>query len=191
MKCPRCDIIVQKKDGCDWICCLMCKTEICWVTKQARWGPNVTTFTYKLLVLYSGKLTWCVWAVNMTFSLVVICRARATHLGAVDAESIISLAIPTAKIATERQAHWSTYIQRQVHTLSEETLTWADASCWLHSCVLFCLFSRTLSSFDFFFFLNLLLAWFFHVPQWEDTDTFFSGNHRYTNASKLPAISST
>lgn len=40
MKCPRCDIIVQKKDGCDWICCLMCKTEICWVTKQARWGPN-------------------------------------------------------------------------------------------------------------------------------------------------------
>ncbi|KAM9410777.1 LOW QUALITY PROTEIN: ranBP-type and C3HC4-type zinc finger-containing protein 1 [Pholidichthys leucotaenia] len=39
MKCPRCDIIVQKKDGCDWICCVMCKTEICWVTKQARWGP--------------------------------------------------------------------------------------------------------------------------------------------------------
>ncbi|XP_074524248.1 ranBP-type and C3HC4-type zinc finger-containing protein 1 isoform X2 [Halichoeres trimaculatus] len=39
MKCPRCDVIVQKKDGCDWICCLMCKTEICWVTKQARWGP--------------------------------------------------------------------------------------------------------------------------------------------------------
>lgn len=45
MKCPRCDIIVQKKDGCDWICCLMCKTEICWVTKQARWGPNVNTHT--------------------------------------------------------------------------------------------------------------------------------------------------
>ncbi|XP_068598570.1 ranBP-type and C3HC4-type zinc finger-containing protein 1 [Brachionichthys hirsutus] len=40
MKCPRCDITVQKKDGCDWICCLMCKTEICWVTKQARWGPK-------------------------------------------------------------------------------------------------------------------------------------------------------
>ncbi|KAM4582779.1 ranBP-type and C3HC4-type zinc finger-containing protein 1 [Fundulus diaphanus] len=42
MKCPRCEIIVQKKDGCDWICCVMCKTEICWVTKQARWGPNGT-----------------------------------------------------------------------------------------------------------------------------------------------------
>uniref|UniRef100_A0A667YLD8 RanBP-type and C3HC4-type zinc finger-containing protein 1 n=1 Tax=Myripristis murdjan TaxID=586833 RepID=A0A667YLD8_9TELE len=40
MHCPRCDVIVQKKDGCDWIRCLMCKTEICWVTKQARWGPN-------------------------------------------------------------------------------------------------------------------------------------------------------
>ncbi|XP_056130191.1 ranBP-type and C3HC4-type zinc finger-containing protein 1 isoform X2 [Lampris incognitus] len=40
MHCPRCAIIVQKKDGCDWICCLMCKTEICWVTKQARWGAN-------------------------------------------------------------------------------------------------------------------------------------------------------
>ncbi|TNN78717.1 RanBP-type and C3HC4-type zinc finger-containing protein 1 [Liparis tanakae] len=40
MKCPRCDIVIQKKDGCDWICCLMCKTEVCWVTKQARWGPK-------------------------------------------------------------------------------------------------------------------------------------------------------
>lgn len=41
MNCPKCQVIVQKKDGCDWICCLMCKTEICWVTKQARWGPQV------------------------------------------------------------------------------------------------------------------------------------------------------
>ncbi|CAB1353926.1 unnamed protein product, partial [Coregonus sp. 'balchen'] len=30
MHCPKCKVIVQKKDGCDWICCLMCKTEICW-----------------------------------------------------------------------------------------------------------------------------------------------------------------
>ncbi|XP_067092900.1 ranBP-type and C3HC4-type zinc finger-containing protein 1 isoform X1 [Osmerus mordax] len=42
MHCPKCKVIVQKKDGCDWICCLMCKTEICWVTKQARWGPKGT-----------------------------------------------------------------------------------------------------------------------------------------------------
>lgn len=41
MNCPKCKVIIQKKDGCDWICCLMCKTEICWVTKQARWGPQV------------------------------------------------------------------------------------------------------------------------------------------------------
>ncbi|XP_039591795.1 ranBP-type and C3HC4-type zinc finger-containing protein 1 isoform X1 [Polypterus senegalus] len=40
MHCPKCRVIVQKKDGCDWICCLMCKTEICWVTKGPRWGPN-------------------------------------------------------------------------------------------------------------------------------------------------------
>ncbi|XP_063071705.1 ranBP-type and C3HC4-type zinc finger-containing protein 1 isoform X2 [Engraulis encrasicolus] len=39
MHCPKCQVVVQKKDGCDWICCLMCKTEICWVTRQARWGP--------------------------------------------------------------------------------------------------------------------------------------------------------
>lgn len=37
----------------------------------------------------------------MTFSFVVFHRAAATHLGAVDAKSTISLAIPTAKIATE------------------------------------------------------------------------------------------
>ncbi|KAL0978212.1 hypothetical protein UPYG_G00167550 [Umbra pygmaea] len=42
MHCPKCKVIVQKKDGCDWICCLMCKTEICWVTRQSRWGPNGT-----------------------------------------------------------------------------------------------------------------------------------------------------
>ncbi|XP_018611182.1 ranBP-type and C3HC4-type zinc finger-containing protein 1 [Scleropages formosus] len=42
MHCPKCKIIVQKKDGCDWMCCVMCKTEICWVTRQARWGPKGT-----------------------------------------------------------------------------------------------------------------------------------------------------
>ncbi|XP_038659624.1 LOW QUALITY PROTEIN: ranBP-type and C3HC4-type zinc finger-containing protein 1-like [Scyliorhinus canicula] len=39
MKCPQCKIVVQKKSGCDWLRCTMCKTEICWVTKGARWGP--------------------------------------------------------------------------------------------------------------------------------------------------------
>ncbi|XP_019734926.1 ranBP-type and C3HC4-type zinc finger-containing protein 1 isoform X1 [Hippocampus comes] len=40
MNCPQCDITIQKKDGCDWLRCSVCRTEICWVTKQARWGPN-------------------------------------------------------------------------------------------------------------------------------------------------------
>ncbi|RUS81168.1 hypothetical protein EGW08_011076, partial [Elysia chlorotica] len=40
MHCPQCQVIVQKKGGCDWIKCSICKTEICWVTKGRRWGPN-------------------------------------------------------------------------------------------------------------------------------------------------------
>ncbi|KAM4793656.1 LOW QUALITY PROTEIN: sharpin [Cyanocitta cristata] len=39
MHCPTCRIVVQKKDGCDWIRCTVCQTEICWVTKGPRWGP--------------------------------------------------------------------------------------------------------------------------------------------------------
>ncbi|XP_058142824.1 ranBP-type and C3HC4-type zinc finger-containing protein 1 isoform X1 [Dasypus novemcinctus] len=39
MHCPQCKIVVQKKDGCDWIRCTVCHTEICWVTKGPRWGP--------------------------------------------------------------------------------------------------------------------------------------------------------
>ncbi|XP_070276187.1 ranBP-type and C3HC4-type zinc finger-containing protein 1 isoform X2 [Myotis yumanensis] len=40
MHCPQCQIVVQKKDGCDWIRCTVCQTEICWVTKGPRWGPG-------------------------------------------------------------------------------------------------------------------------------------------------------
>ena len=40
MHCPQCKVILQKKDGCDWLKCSICKTEICWVTKGPRWGPN-------------------------------------------------------------------------------------------------------------------------------------------------------
>ncbi|KAL4234057.1 hypothetical protein ACF0H5_005711 [Mactra antiquata] len=39
MNCPTCKVIVMKKEGCDWIQCSICKTEICWVTKGPRWGP--------------------------------------------------------------------------------------------------------------------------------------------------------
>lgn len=35
-------IIIMKRDGCDLVRCSMCRTEICWITKQALWGPNGT-----------------------------------------------------------------------------------------------------------------------------------------------------
>ncbi|XP_029979191.1 ranBP-type and C3HC4-type zinc finger-containing protein 1 isoform X1 [Sphaeramia orbicularis] len=40
MHCPQCGIIVQKRDGCDWLRCTVCQTEICWVTRGPRWGPK-------------------------------------------------------------------------------------------------------------------------------------------------------
>ncbi|XP_061568966.1 ranBP-type and C3HC4-type zinc finger-containing protein 1 [Cololabis saira] len=40
MHCPQCGIIVQKRDGCDWLRCTVCHTEICWVTRGPRWGPG-------------------------------------------------------------------------------------------------------------------------------------------------------
>ena len=40
MHCPACNIILMKKEGCDWLQCTMCHLEICWVTQQPRWGPG-------------------------------------------------------------------------------------------------------------------------------------------------------
>ena len=48
MNCPTCQVVIIKKDGCDWIQCTVCKTEICWVTKQARWGPKVSRLIFFL-----------------------------------------------------------------------------------------------------------------------------------------------
>ncbi|TTG32350.1 RanBP-type and C3HC4-type zinc finger-containing protein 1 [Bagarius yarrelli] len=42
MHCPQCGIIVQKKEGCDWLRCTVCHTEICWVTRGPRWGPAIS-----------------------------------------------------------------------------------------------------------------------------------------------------
>ena len=42
MSCPNCGVILLKKWGCDWLRCLYCRSEICWVTRQLRWGPNVS-----------------------------------------------------------------------------------------------------------------------------------------------------
>jgi len=40
MHCPQCNIVIMRKDGCDWVQCTMCKLEICWVTRGCRWGPK-------------------------------------------------------------------------------------------------------------------------------------------------------
>ncbi|KAF6215403.1 hypothetical protein GE061_010155 [Apolygus lucorum] len=40
MNCPTCQVVLMKKWGCDWLRCSMCKTEICWITRGPRWGPN-------------------------------------------------------------------------------------------------------------------------------------------------------
>lgn len=48
MHCPQCGIIVQKKEGCDWLRCTVCHTEICWVTRGPRWGPKVRAFFIRL-----------------------------------------------------------------------------------------------------------------------------------------------
>ena len=39
--CPHCSVMLVRKWGCDWMRCPMCRTEICWVTRGPRWGPDV------------------------------------------------------------------------------------------------------------------------------------------------------
>ncbi len=37
MKCPRCEIYLEKRDtGCDFIRCYYCKLDICFITRQPR-----------------------------------------------------------------------------------------------------------------------------------------------------------
>ncbi|KAG8198986.1 hypothetical protein JTE90_001786 [Oedothorax gibbosus] len=40
VKCPKCDLVLMKKWGCDWLKCSVCLTEICWITRGPRWGPG-------------------------------------------------------------------------------------------------------------------------------------------------------
>lgn len=53
MHCPQCGIIVQKKEGCDWLRCTVCHTEICWVTRGPRWGPKVSNLD-KMVFFFSN-----------------------------------------------------------------------------------------------------------------------------------------
>jgi len=39
MKCSKCNSVVQKLSGCDWLVCTQCQCELCWATKGPRWGP--------------------------------------------------------------------------------------------------------------------------------------------------------
>lgn len=40
MRCPKCNVVLQKITGCDFIICSMCKTGVCWATRGFRWGPR-------------------------------------------------------------------------------------------------------------------------------------------------------
>lgn len=33
-------ILIMKRDGCDYIQCVMCKSGICWATRGPRYGPG-------------------------------------------------------------------------------------------------------------------------------------------------------
>ena len=52
LRCPKCDLILLKKWGCDWLKCSVCKTEICWITKGPRWGPGVCNYSFIMNVFF-------------------------------------------------------------------------------------------------------------------------------------------
>ena len=58
MQCPECRQFVYKDEGCDWIRCGKCLTEICWATKGPRWGPMVCNSTVVSLSTHTQRLTW-------------------------------------------------------------------------------------------------------------------------------------
>ena len=64
MRCTSCGVIVQKKEGCDWIRCSVCKTELCWATKGPRWGPKVRRTVTSLAVVHREQICcqsfWCI-----------------------------------------------------------------------------------------------------------------------------------
>ena len=50
LNCPSCQVLLLKKWGCDWVRCTYCRTEICWVTRQLRWGPGVSGIKIQTLL---------------------------------------------------------------------------------------------------------------------------------------------
>ena len=54
MRCPKCNILLEKRDsGCQFIRCFYCKMDICYLTKQPRWGPNVSVFERTIVAFFS------------------------------------------------------------------------------------------------------------------------------------------
>ena len=70
LNCPSCQVVLLKKWGCDWVRCSYCRTEICWVTKQLRWGPNVRTTD---LCSYGKHIECCLWTPALLVPLPKLC----------------------------------------------------------------------------------------------------------------------
>ena len=54
MLCPGCKAFIEREDGCDWMLCTSCKTEICWATKGRRWGPGVSCLFVIIMIDGAG-----------------------------------------------------------------------------------------------------------------------------------------
>ena len=89
LNCPSCQVLLLKKWGCDWVRCTYCRTEICWVTKQLRWGPAV-----RLSSNIFQQITWEIF----------ICRVAATRAEGVNVWLMVALnVINSATIAIEEK----------------------------------------------------------------------------------------
>ena len=88
LNCPSCQVLLLKKWGCDWVRCTYCRTEICWVTKQLRWGPAVQ-LSSNIFCKLRGKY---------------FCRVAATRAEGVNVWLMVALnVINSATIATEEK----------------------------------------------------------------------------------------
>lgn len=108
LSCPQCQVVLMKRWGCDWVRCSVCRTEICWVTKQARWGPKVnhlTSPTVKSIPI----IECCIESVHdnpankYSISFSIDFRAKGTLAVVADVELTASSVIFSAIIAINRK----------------------------------------------------------------------------------------
>lgn len=50
MLCPKCEVLIQKSDGCDYVTCVSCKLGICYRTKKPR-HPLTKTVNGKQVII--------------------------------------------------------------------------------------------------------------------------------------------